>query len=105
LPDGRKNYTKTKPMQFEELTDCIKWFGKKRREDNDFAWMVAIDEVLRYDKDGGLLSANLDVKNPNSQEALEHLPPEQLAADILDKEQKIIDIIEDVQAELEGVKA
>ena len=26
LSDGRKNYTQTKPMKFEELSDCINWF-------------------------------------------------------------------------------
>jgi len=103
LPEGRKNYTKTKPMQFEEFADCIKWFNKKRRDENDYTWKVAVEDVLKYDVNGSLLSANLDTKNPKSQEALEHLPPEQLAADILDKEQQIIEIIEDIKAELVGV--
>lgn len=104
LPEGRKNYTKTKPMQFEEFADCIKWFGKKRRDESDYAWKIAVEDLLKYDDDGNLHSANLDVNNPNSQEALEHLPPEQLAADILDKEQQIIKIMEEIKAELEGVK-
>lgn len=102
LPEGRKNYTKTKPVQFEEFADCIKWFAKKRRDGNDYAWKVAVKDVLEYDEDGNLVSVNLDVKNPNSQEALEHLPPEKLAADILKKEQRIIEIMEEVKAELEG---
>lgn len=105
LPEGRKNYTKTKPMQFEEFAECMKWFGKKKRAENDYAWKVGVEDVLKYDGDGDLLSVNLDVKNPNSQEALEHLPPEQLAADILDKERRIIDLMEEIQAELEGAKA
>src|SRR6184192_1382728 len=33
LPEGRKTYTKTKPMRFEEFADCIMWWGK--REEND----------------------------------------------------------------------
>lgn len=103
LPRGRKNYTKTKPMQFEEFADCIKWFKKKRRDENDHAWKVAVKDVLKYDDDGNLLSVNLDIKNPSSQEALEHLPPEQLAADILDKERRIIEIMEEIRSELDGV--
>ena len=103
LPEGRKNYTKTKPMQFEEFADCIKWFNKKRREGNDHAWKVAVKDVLKYDDDGNLLSVNLDIKNPSSQEALEHLPPEQLAADILDQERRIIEIMEEIRSELDGV--
>ncbi len=27
LPEGKKNYTKTQPMQFEEFADCIAWWG------------------------------------------------------------------------------
>ena len=30
LPEGRKSYTKTKPMQFEEMEDCIKWWNKRK---------------------------------------------------------------------------
>lgn len=105
LPEGRKNYTKTKPMQFEDFTDCIKWFIKKQRDENDHAWKVAVEDVLKSDEDGNLLSVNLDVKNPNSQKALEHLPPEQLAADILDKERQIIEIMEEIKAELQRVNA
>jgi type I restriction enzyme M protein len=26
LPEGRKNYTKTQPIQFEEFADCIAWW-------------------------------------------------------------------------------
>ena len=33
LPEGRKNYTKTKPMQFEDFTDCIAWWGKRTETD------------------------------------------------------------------------
>jgi type I restriction enzyme M protein len=103
LPEGRKNYTKTKPLQYEEFTDCIKWFAKKKRNENDLAWRVAVEDVLKYDDDGNLVSVNLDTKNPNSQDALGHLPPKQLVADILEKERRIIAIMEEVKAELEGV--
>jgi type I restriction enzyme M protein len=102
LPEGRKNYTKTKPMQFEEFADCIAWFKKKPREDNQHAWCIQAEDVLKYDNTGDLISCNLDVKNPSSTEALEHLPPEQLAADILNKERRITKIMEEIKAELEG---
>src|SRR5205823_9887631 len=36
LPEGRKTYTKTTPIQFEEFAACQAWWGK--REDNDRAW-------------------------------------------------------------------
>lgn len=101
-PEGRKKYSKTRPLQFEELADCIKWFQLKRRKETEHAWRVSVDAVLKYDASGALLSCNLDVKNPCSTEALEHLPPEQLADDILAKERRIVEIMEELKAELAG---
>lgn len=102
LPEGRRNYSKTKPIQFEEFADCIKWFQLKRRKETDQAWRVPVADVLKYDESGALVSCNLDIKNPNNAEALEHLPPEQLAEDILVKERRIIQIMEEIKAELAG---
>ncbi|MGA2064093.1 MAG: class I SAM-dependent DNA methyltransferase [Thermoguttaceae bacterium] len=30
LPEGRKNYSKTKPLQFEEFADCLAWWKKRK---------------------------------------------------------------------------
>ena len=38
LPEGRKNYTKTQPIQFEEFAGCLKWWNN--REENERAWKV-----------------------------------------------------------------
>jgi type I restriction enzyme M protein len=102
---SKKNpkYSKTKPMRFEEFADCIKWFCPiSKRKENDHAWRVPVNNILKYDDDGNLLSASLDIKNPKSARALEHLPPDQLIVDILDKEQRIVQIIKEVRAELTG---
>lgn len=100
LPEGRKNYSKTKPLQFEEFADCVKWFQLKRRKETAHAWRVPVANVLKYDDSGMLVTCNLDIKNPNSAEALEHLSPEKLTEDILAKEQRIIQIMEEIKAEL-----
>jgi len=102
LPEGRKNYTKTKPMQFEEFTDCIAWFKKTKRDESDHAWCVKAVDVLKYGENGALLSYNLDIKNPNSTRSIEHLPPEQLVADIIEKERRIVEIMEEVILDLKG---
>jgi len=94
----RKNYSKTKPLLYEEFADCIAWWD--RREENERAWEIAAADVLKYDEAGALVSANLDNKNPNSGEDFEHLPPEQLAEDILKKEQRIAEIMAEIQAVL-----
>jgi type I restriction enzyme M protein len=97
-PEGRKNYSKTQPMPFEDFGECITWWAK--RSENDRAWKVPVKDVLKYDSAAQLLTANLDVKNPNAGEALEHLPPEQLVEDILKKERRIIEIMEDIMRQL-----
>jgi len=88
LPEGRKNYTKTAPIQFEEFADCMAWW--KKRKENDHAWKVPAKDLLAN-------NCNLDRKNPAAKEDIAHLPPEQLAADILKKEQRIADIIGQIQ--------
>jgi type I restriction enzyme M protein len=100
LPEGRKNYTKTKPLQFEEFADCIRWWSK--RKETDHAWCMTAKDILKYNESGSLFSANLDVANPNSAGALEHLPPLTLAESILSKERKIAGIMEDVKRALAG---
>ncbi len=48
---------------------------------------------------------NLDLKNPRAKQDVAHLPPEQLAASILAKEQRIAEIVADIQRLLaEGVR-
>jgi type I restriction enzyme M protein len=96
LPEGRKNYTKTAPIQFEDFADCIKWWGN--RQENDQAWKVSAAELLAN-------GCNLDRKNPSAKEDITHLPPEQLAADILKKEQRIAEIIGNIQKLLKTYSA
>ena len=98
LPEGRKKYTKTKPMQYEEFANCIKWWSN--REEGLCAWKVKTDDLLKVDDDGKLISVNLDIKNPHSLEALEHRPPEELVADILEKELRVMGIMEEIQTAL-----
>src|SRR5438094_7709737 len=44
LPEGRKTYTKTQPMRFEEFAEVISWWSK--REENERALKVAAAELL-----------------------------------------------------------
>jgi type I restriction enzyme M protein len=88
LPDGRKNYTKTQPLQFEEFAPCIGWWNK--REENDRAWRIRVDELLTT-------GCNFDRKNPQARPDLEHLPPEQLVESILTKGTEIIKLLTGIQ--------
>jgi type I restriction enzyme M protein len=182
LPAGRKNYSKTAPLQYEEFADCLAWW--KNRAENDRAWRIDFaakykqaraeaephwaaaeaadakakelarstkeiaDEIqrlkkpeiellknsgesLRNEKEierleakrARLLAAeaeererakqeqaagdaiywpifNLDIKNPSAKEDFEHLPPEQLADDILRKEQRIAELMAEIKQAL-----
>jgi type I restriction enzyme M protein len=93
LPEGRKNYTKTQPLQFDDFTDCMKWWNK--REKSDQAWKVSVQELLDA-------NCNLDRKNPCVKMGFEHLPPEQLADDILKKELRIAELMQEIKVALEA---
>ena len=47
---------------------------------------------------------NLDRKNPRGKEDITHLPPEQLAQSILDKERRIADIMGNIKGLLAQTK-
>ena len=96
LPAGRKNYTKTAPMQFEEFADCLTWW--EQREENERAWRVPASDILAN-------GCNLDRKNPRAAADLAHLPPEELVESILAKEGRIAAIMEDIKAALARVGA
>ena len=44
-----------------------------------------------------MASVNLDIKNPSAKRDFEHLPPEQLADDILKKEQRIAELMAEIK--------
>jgi type I restriction enzyme M protein len=43
LPEGRKNYTKTAPMQFDEFAPLVNWWNN--REENERAWKAPTAEL------------------------------------------------------------
>ncbi len=98
LPEGRKQYTKTQPLQFEEFAACQAWWSN--RQENDRAWLVKAEDVLKTDAEGRPL-VNLDLKNPRSSQDYEQMPPEEIVADIAAKEKRILDILEEVSGLLE----
>jgi type I restriction enzyme M protein len=98
LPEGRKTYTKTNPIRFEEFEPCLAWW--KNREENERAWKVRVEDVLKYDGDGKLVSASLDIKNPHAKEDFEHMPPEKLIEDVYAKEQRILQVLSDIRKTL-----
>jgi type I restriction enzyme M protein len=90
-PEGRKKYTKTKPIRFEEFADCQAWWND--RDDNEHAWRVPIADI----------EANgwgLDLRNPHGPEDLAHRPPVELLDELVKVEREILTLLESLQAEL-----
>jgi hypothetical protein len=86
------NYSKSKPMHFEEFDQCLKWW--KKRAENERAWKIRASDVIKYDS-GSLVSVNLDVRTPHGRKDLEHTPPDQLVDAILAKENTLLAIVGD----------
>jgi type I restriction enzyme M protein len=91
LPEGRKNYTKTKPLRDAEFEECRALWDE--RPETEHSWRVPVEQVIEN-------NYNLDIKNPSSQEALAHRPPEELAEAILEKERRILALMAEIKEAL-----
>jgi type I restriction enzyme M protein len=92
-PEGRKQYTKTAPMPFEDFAACLSWFAD--RKEGERAWKVSAAELLES-------GCNLDRKNPNAKPDMEHLPPGELVESILKKEARIAELVGEIKGLLAG---
>jgi type I restriction enzyme M protein len=90
-PQGRKKYSKTRPMRFEEFTDCQAWWND--RKENERAWRVPIGDLEAS-------GFNLDLRNPNRPEDLAHRPPDELIAELIEAEQEILGLLEKLRTEV-----
>jgi type I restriction enzyme M protein len=92
LPEDRKQYTKTHPLDYDEFADCLSWFRK--RVENDQAWKVDAAMVLAN-------GCNLDLQNPRRVIAADHRAPREIVNDILRKERRIEAILQEISATLD----
>ena len=97
-PEGRKNYTKTKPLTFEELQPCLDWWSV--RKDNERAWKVSGPSLIAKDDDGKIISCNLDQRNPNRGGVVDHRNPLEIVESLERKEEKILEISRDIKRTL-----
>jgi type I restriction enzyme M protein len=88
-PEGRKGYSKTKPLRFEEFADCQAWW--ENRVESEHAWRVPIVQL----EENGF---NLDLKNP-TYEDLAHRSPSDLLSDLAATEREIMALLEQLRAE------
>ncbi len=88
LPEGYKNYTKTKPIRIEEFDLEKAWWDD--REENEYAWRVPVEEIQAR-------GYNLDIKNPHSEDA-GHGDPDEL----LDAYERLLNDIASTRATLKA---
>jgi len=91
LPEGRKKYSKTSPILFEEFSECIRWW--KDRRESGRAWRVPVEKLLAQ-------GANLDVSNPNAGASRPVEPPSVLIGQAIDHERKALAALERVEQQL-----
>lgn len=95
-PEGRKKYSKTRPMRFDEFGECQEWWGGVNREgrvENERAWRVPIGEIEAN-------GFNLDSRNPNRPTDLAHRAPKELIAELIENEREIVRLLNAIEVEL-----
>jgi type I restriction enzyme M protein len=95
-PPGRKGYSKTMPMRFEEFAECQAWWGGSGRHgriEDAHAWPVGIGDIEHDDY-------NLDRKNPNRTEELAQRHPAQLLNELLGLEADVTRLLDQIRTEL-----
>lgn len=89
LPEGRKKYSKTAPLQFDEFAPVLAWWN--RREEGPQAWQVSAVEIAAS-------NYNLDRKNPNARAGLEHADPKDLIASMRGHEAEVMRLLGEIEA-------
>jgi type I restriction enzyme M protein len=96
LPEGRKKYSKTAPLQFEEFTAARAWWAQ--REEGPQSWKVSADSVVAN-------GFNLDLKNPNAKTAMSHVNPKELVASMREHEGAVMRLLGEIDALISEVEA
>lgn len=96
LPEGKKKYSKTAPMQSEEFDSATAWWDV--REENDLAWKVSASAIIER-------GYNLDVKNPRAKDELDHLAPELILDRMMTTQAKLETLLREIVTEVSGTSA
>ena len=94
-PEGRKNYTKTAPLTFDELQPALDWWNA--RETNAQAWLVKGQSLIETDDTGRVIGCNLDQKNPIVSRVIDHRTPLEIIDSIEASEHRILAIVSEIK--------
>ena len=91
--DGFDLKSTRRPIQGSQIPDFLaKW---EKRVEGDTSWTVTISEIAQRDWD-------LSARNPNKEEDLEHRPALELVQSIKAKEERVIELLGELEELLEG---
>jgi hypothetical protein len=96
--EGRKKYSKTKPIYTEEFEAIGKWWNKRKPNEN--CWKVKIEDVLTKD-DKGIININLDFKNPNIDYDKKYNSPYQISSELIENSKSILSELNTITSELD----
>jgi type I restriction enzyme M protein len=95
-PEGRKSYTKTRPLRFDEFAECQAWWGTSPRDDRKEtlrAWRASIDDVEAS-------GYNLDLRNPSRPNDLTRRPPAEILAELIQNEEEVMSLLCEIEDNL-----
>ena len=95
-PEGRKKYSKTAPLQSDELADLSAWW--ETRGDDPRAWRVNGPALIERDEAGQVKAVNLDLKNPKAKMAEDHRSPADIVGAATAKEREVLAILDELRA-------
>lgn len=97
-PEGRKKYSKTAPMLYEEFTGCLDWWHD--RHESDRAWKVSRDKIIIQDDRGQVVSCNLDVKNPHQSAFSDLRRPDEIISSLLNRQRTVLRKLESIESQI-----
>ena len=97
-PGGRRKYTKTMPLTHDDLADCRAWW--RDRKENERAWKISAEGLVRRGGEGNITACNLDIKTPHTGEVEDHRRPLEIVESIIERERAIRAIMDEIKSEL-----
>lgn len=91
LPEGYKNYSKTKPIAIEEFELEKSWWND--RVENKYAWKVSIEDIQNN-------NFNLDFKNPAKQVVAEYRTTKELIDLYKKSSRDAVNLLKEIEEEL-----
>src|SRR6185437_975661 len=96
LPEGRRKYSKTLPLQYGELKACREWWSN--RQEGPQSWKVLGPDLIKRDEQGRVTAVDLDLKNPRSSDVIDHRAPEQILESAILKERVVLNALDELRA-------